>query len=215
MVKDVPKPIAPIHGRPFLAYLLDALELQGVTDVIFAVGYKGNLIQEALGDSYGRVALRYSVETEPLGTGGAITLALNLYTSNEPVWIINGDTFFGCNLLAIAKTHKENKADITLALCDMKIADRYGVVELDKDHFITQFREKTPGARGLINAGIYLLNPDAFYRFAHEAKFSFEKGFLEQHLKDLRIVGSSQSGFFVDIGVPEDYEKAKGYFKKS
>jgi len=212
VVSDVPKPLAPIHGRPFLAYLLDELDTQGIRDAILAVGYKGELVQEALGDSHGDINLSYSFEPEPLGTGGAITLALNLHNSEDPVWIINGDTFFNCSLAAVAKTHTKNAADVTLALCSMEIADRYGLVELDEEHFITRFREKTPGAKGLINAGIYLIEPEALYRFDFDKRFSLEKDFFEAHLMDMRVLGSPQPGYFVDIGIPEDYRKAQGYF---
>lgn len=215
VVSEVPKPLAPINGRPFLAYLLDELEDQGIREAILAVGYKGQLVQEALGDSHGEISLSYSFEPEPLGTGGAIALALNLHNSEEAVWIINGDTFFNCDLLAVAKTHINNTADVTLALCHMDVADRYGLVEIDENHFITRFREKTPNASGLINAGIYLLEPDALYNFDFEPRFSLEKDFFEAHLMDMRVLGSPQPGYFVDIGIPEDYEKAKGYFTSS
>jgi len=215
VVSEVPKPLAPIHGRPFLAYLLDELASQGIRNAILAVGYKGELVQEALGDSHGDINLSYSFEPKPLGTGGAIALALNLHNSGDPIWIINGDTFFNCDLSAVAKTHKKQTADVTLALCHIDIADRYGLVELDEDHFITRFREKTPGAKGLINAGIYLLEPEALYRFDFEPRFSLEKDFFEAHLMDMRVVGSPQAGYFVDIGIPEDYAKAQTYFKSS
>lgn len=192
--------------------MLDELEKQGIRNAILAVGYKGELVQEALGDSHGEISLSYSFEPEPLGTGGAIALALNLHNSDQPVWIINGDTFFNCSLAAVAKTHKDNKADVTLALCHMDVADRYGLVELDEKHFITRFREKTPGAKGLINAGVYLLDPEAIYRFDFKPRFSLEKDFFEAHLMEMRVLGSPQPGYFVDIGIPEDYDKAKEYF---
>ena len=172
------------------------------------------MIKKVIGGTHGEICISYSVEPEPLGTGGAITLALKKHNSTDPVWIINGDSYFNCSFQALADAHAKRAADVTIALCHVDDADRYGLVKLDENHFITRFSEKTPGASGLINAGIYLLDPDAFYRFDHKAKFSFEKDFFERHLMDLRIIGCPQSGYFVDIGVPEDYEKAKGYFKK-
>lgn len=212
VVREVPKPLAPIGDRPFLAYLFDYLIAQGVTDVVLAVGYKGGLVETGFGESYRTLRLRYSHEEEPLGTGGAIQLALGLVSAGEPVWVLNGDTFFDCSLAALAEQHEASRADVTVALCRVEVADRYGLVELDDDLLITRFREKQAGASGLINAGVYLLEPAALQRFDFPARFSLERDFFEAHLLDLRLVGSEQAGYFVDIGVPADYARAQTYF---
>ena len=211
VVSDVPKPLAPIHGRPFLSYLLDALEAQGITDVILAVGYKGGMVEEWFGDSYNELNLRYSYENEPLGTGGAIQLALKQHNSADAVWIFNGDTYFDCSLSAVAKTHHSQTADATVALCPMEVADRYGIVELDAQGLISRFREKAVGASGLINAGVYLLEPESLLRFDFHERFSLETDFFQRHLLDLRLAGAPQTGYFVDIGIPEDYARAQEY----
>lgn len=213
VVSDVPKPLAPIHGRPFLAYLLDYLGGHGIRRVTLAVGYRGGQVEEGFGESHGPLALTYSYEDEPLGTGGAVRQALNVVNADEPAWVINGDTFFACDLGACAKTHRDATADVTLALKRVAVADRYGLVEVGDSGLVDRFREKRPGAGGLINAGVYLLEPGALLRFDLPAPaFSLERDFLEAHLLDLRVAASVQDGYFVDIGIPEDYARAQAYF---
>ena len=213
VVSDVPKPMAPVSGRPFLAYLLDAVIAQGVTDITLAVGYKGEMVEAGFGARRNGAALRYSYEREPLGTGGAVALALEGYDGDAPVWVFNGDTFFEADLGAVDKTHHDAGADVTLALKAMDPADRYGLVETNDDGRITRFREKQPDAAGLINAGVYLLQPAALRRFDFPQRFSLEKDFLERHLATLNVAGAPQSGYFVDIGIPEDYARAQAYFQ--
>ena len=215
VVRDVPKPLAPIGDRPFLAHLLDGLARRGIRHVIFATGHLGHLVEEAFGHTYAGMDLRYSRERAPLGTGGAVALALGLHNSTDDVWVLNGDTYFDCPLADVAQTHRDARADVTLALHREPRADRYGLVELDDDGLVTAFREKTPGASGLINAGVYLLDPEALQRFDFPEAFSLERDFFERHLDDLRLVGSPQEGaYFVDIGVPDDYARARRYFAR-
>lgn len=212
VVADVPKPMAPIANRPFLAYLLDQLAQQGIQQVVLAVGFKGELIEASFGESHGPIKLVYSYEDKPLGTGGAIAKAMQLHNSDSNVWIVNGDTYFDCDFRAVAKTHEQLRAEATLALCAVDNADRYGLVELDRAGFITRFQEKTPGASGLINAGVYLLDPNALLRYDLGETFSLERDFFEKHLLDIRLAGSPQPGYFIDIGIPEDYHRAIRHF---
>ncbi len=213
VVSDVPKPMAPIGGRPFLAYLLDYLAAQGIKTVTLALGYLGELIERHFGERYRGIRLTYSYEREPLGTGGAVREALKLLNTNQPVWILNGDTFFACDLGACAKTHRAAAADVTLALKRVADADRYGLVEVDDNGLVTAFAEKRAGASGLINAGVYLVDPGAFARFDLPGpNFSLERDLFERHLLDLRLNTCPQDAYFVDIGVPEDYARAQAYF---
>jgi len=214
VVSDVPKPLAPINGRPFLEYLLDQLAAQGITEVIFAVGYKGKLVEEAFGEEHDCLSLHYSYEPEALGTGGAVQLALGQHNADEPVWVINGDTFFACDLATLAKAHHDARPDVTLALHHVDPADRYGVVELSNEGLIDRFREKKAGTAGFINAGVYLLEPAALLRFDLGENFSLERDFFAAHLEDLRMLGVVSTGFFIDIGIPEDYARAQEVFGK-
>lgn len=216
VVSDVPKPLAPIHDRPFLAYLLDSLAAQGIRHVVLAVGYKGELIETCFGESHKGMRLSYSFEPEALGTGGAVQLAMSkLRNATREAWILNGDTFFDCRLGEVAQHHVASGADVSLALHRITDASRYGLVELDENDRIVRFCEKTPGSAGLINAGIYLLRPHALLSAGLSGRFSLERDFFEDNVTTLHLNGAEQSGYFVDIGVPEDYARAQQYFAPS
>ena len=152
--------------------------------------------------------MQTSVEEEPLGTGGAIKLACGLATEKN-VLILNGDTLFNVDIKELFAFHKTNRADCTLSLKPMHNFDRYGVVELDTDHAITSFKEKRQYKNGLINGGVYILNRKNFLQEELPLKFSFEKDYLEQYLNKRKICGVVQDEYFIDIGIPEDYEKAQ------
>ena len=214
VVSDVPKPLAPIGDQPFLAYLLDHLAEAGITRAILATGHLGDLVEARFGESYKSIALTYSRETEPLGTGGAVRLALKHVTNDQQVLIVNGDTYFGCDLGAFAKTHVAYAADVSLALYEADDASRYGLVELDEGGRVVAFREKTPGAAGFINAGVYLLRPSALQSVSLPTRFSLERDFFETHLATLRIYGVPLAGYFIDIGIPEDYRRTQAYFSR-
>jgi len=208
VISEIPKPMAPINNKPFLEYILDFLNNQGVKRAILSVGYKWEVIKEYFGDKYKNIELIYNVEKERLGTGGAIKDSLK-FVNEKQVYVLNGDTYFDVPL-------KEMKLDdslIQLALKEMKDFDRYGVVELDENGRILNFKEKAYYKEGLINGGIYLINKDIFNSFELPKKFSFEE-FLEKNFKKLKATGKKFDGYFIDIGIPEDYEKAKRYFSE-
>ena len=200
VVKDLPKPMANINGKPFLQILLEFLARQGFERVILAVSYKFEVIQDFFSNDFKGMKLIYSVEQSPLGTGGGLRQALNLAKESE-VFVLNGDSFFDINLRALKL---EGQSKISLALKKMKKFDRYGEVRLDERGFISSFREKEFVEEGLINAGIYLLKKDIFEGFALEDSFSFEE-FLQANFKALNAFGISFDEYFKDIGVPEDY----------
>ena len=209
VVSDVPKPMAPINNKPFLEYILEFLNNQNVKKVILSVGYKWEVIKYYFGDKYKSIKLIYNVEKERLGTGGAIKDSLK-YAENENVYILNGDTFFDIDLSKMKL--KDNLIEI--ALKKMENFDRYGVVEIDKSGYIQKFKEKSYYQEGFINGGIYLLKKDIFKNFDLPTKFSFEE-FLESNFKNLKAKGRVFNGYFIDIGIPEDYEKAKRYFSEN
>jgi D-glycero-alpha-D-manno-heptose 1-phosphate guanylyltransferase len=208
VLQDLPKPMAPIGELPFLSYLLHSLEAFGVEEAILSVGYRREAIVAHYGDCYGRMALRYAVEEEPMGTGGGIRLACRM-TDAEDVLILNGDTLFDVDLAAMATAHFGSTAAITLALKPMRDFDRYGTVQLDAEHQVQAFREKQPCVEGLINGGVYLLRNDTWHRIATADKFSFEKDILERYLDVLDFRGYVSEGYFIDIGIPEDYARAQ------
>ena len=210
VVSDVPKPMAPIEDKPFLEYILKYLKKNDILRVILSVGYKWEIIKEYFGDNFDGIELIYSVEDEPLGTGGAIKNAMSKVTSNE-VYIINGDTFFNVNL---NKLELVNDSKLMLSLKNMQDFDRYGCVESDENNLVTKFTEKSYRKVGNINGGIYLASKDIFDDFDLATVFSFEE-FMENNLQKLNISSMVFDNYFIDIGIPEDYEKAQKEIKNN
>ncbi len=207
VVKDVPKPMAPIHGKPFLHYIFRELQQQQMQQVILSVGYLNQVVQDYFGDNYFGISIKYAVEYEPLGTGGGIRNAFQ-YVEDD-AFVLNGDTFFDIELAKL----KATGADITLALKPMFQFDRYGTVELNEEHRIVSFNEKQYCEHGLINGGIYYFRKSLFEKIETPEKFSFEKEVLEKHLSELRIAGVVFDNYFIDIGIPEDYARAQQDFQ--
>lgn len=205
---DTPKCLAPINGRPFLEYLLRYLENQQCSRVILALGHNHQSVLEWLKTKAFFFRVEWSIEKEPLGTGGAIRKAA-LMCREKDVLILNGDTMFEASLPDLMTLHQQKNAAATLALKPMKNFERYGSVQLDNEDRIIGFKEKQPWSEGLINGGIYALNREVLMSLPLPPAFSFEKDFLEAHVTDLYLSGLVQEGYFIDIGVPEDFERAQ------
>ncbi len=205
IVKNVPKPMAPIMDKPFLSYILNYLSDYGIDTVIIATGYKHEIIQEYFGNKYKEINIIYSREIEPLGTGGAIKKALSLCNGND-IFVINGDTFFDVDLQEMYANHKKNNSNITIAVRLMKNFERYGSVIIQNQRII-DFLEKKTTKLGYINGGIYLLNKHILDDISAKT-FSFEKDFMEKFTIDKNILAFKSNGYFIDIGVEEDYLRA-------
>ncbi len=210
VVSDVPKPMAPVAGRPFLERLLDRLIVQGISQVVLAVGYKREIIQNHFGARYKNLEVRYSVESEPLGTGGALRQAFD-EAGLDQAFALNGDTFCSASLPALAAAHSQAARAATLTLVRVEDAGRFGAVQLDGAGRIAAFSEKNPEPRpGLINAGIYVLERRVFDLAPPGAKFSFEQAVLQTHAATAGFAGHvAEDSLFIDIGVPEDYRRAQ------
>lgn len=207
VVKDVPKPMAPINDKPFLHYIFKELQHQNIQQVVLSVGHLKEVIQDFFQDKYLGISIQYAIENEPLGTGGGIKNAFSLV--EDDAFVLNGDTYFDIELLKL----KNEQTDISIALKPMFEFDRYGTVELNNESSIISFNEKKYCAHGLINGGIYYFKKSLFDKIETAKKFSFEKDILEKHLSDLNIQGKVFDNYFIDIGIPEDYEKAKIDFR--
>jgi D-glycero-alpha-D-manno-heptose 1-phosphate guanylyltransferase len=207
-VPDLPKCMAPVAGRPFLYYVINYLRSEGIEKFIFSLGYKHEIIEEYLNTQYSTLNYQCSIEEEPLGTGGAIQLACRMATEKN-VLVTNGDTLFKINVEKLSSFHLEHDADCTLALKPMKDFDRYGVVELDENDAINDFREKQFYTSGLINGGVYALNVEKFLAENLPPKFSFEKDYLKKLFSNRKFYGVIQDSYFIDIGIPEDYTRAQ------
>ncbi len=216
VISDVPKPMAPVGGVPFLDILLDKLMCHSVIEqVVLAVGYKREVVQDYFGDRAYNRKIIYAIEKEPLGTGGGIRNAL-AHTRSPEVLVVNGDTLFEVDIAAMVESHRQRQANLTLALKPMRDFSRYGTVRLE-DNRIIGFEEKQHREEGLINGGVYLLNRTLLDGLENPLpqKFSFETDFLEVYLQQLKVYGFTSTGYFIDIGVPDDYHRAQQELSKS
>lgn len=207
-----PKCMAPVNGEPFLAYLLEYLKRHKCTRVILSLGYKHKIVINWLEEQDLYFELDYVVESEPLGTGGGIMAAIE-EAATDDVLVLNGDTMFNVDIAKMFAYHRMNKAATTLALKEMTDFDRYGVVHTNDKDVITSFEEKKQTTEGTINGGVYIINREAFLAKDLSEKFSFEKDYLEQFVGEKAFYGFKDSGYFIDIGVPNDYARAQEDFK--
>lgn len=209
VVSDVPKPMAPVAGRPFLTYLLDQLRKQGYTHMVLATGYLHEKVEEFFGHEYHGVAIDYARELSPLGTGGAIVNALQ-YCHEEAVTVLNGDTLFDIDHERLCRFAEEKATPLAIVLRQVPDAGRYGSVEIDKGGRITTFKEKNSEAgSGLINGGIYRIQRSLLDGFSLGEKFSFEQELMQQRYRDEHYYAYADGAYFIDIGIPEDYSRAQ------
>jgi len=214
VIKDQPKILASIHGRPFVFYLLDQLAGIGLKDVILCTGYLGSQIQDLLGDSYGGMQLSYSQELSPLGTAGGLRKAAPLIKSSSAL-VMNGDSYCDADLQAFLDWHQSQASSATLVLTYLNDASRYGLVEVDRSGAIVSFTEKNnKNSPGLINAGIYLLSRDKILNIPDNAgAVSLERDVFPDWIgKGLR--GYKTRCRFLDIGVPAAYTAAEDFFSE-
>lgn len=212
VVSDVPKPMAKVNGHPFLYYQFNYLLKQGITKVILSTGYKHEVIENYFGDFFNGIPIEYSIEETPLGTGGAIRKALDK-VHGDYVFILNGDTFFEVSLSDMLKHHISFNADVTLSLKPMKEFERYGSV-ITNGTRVTGFEEKVFKEKGNINGGVYILGSATLQEFEISENFSFETDFLSQNIGSLNIQAYISDGYFIDIGIPDDYFKAQEELKR-
>jgi D-glycero-alpha-D-manno-heptose 1-phosphate guanylyltransferase len=207
VVSDVPKCMAEVAGKPFLQYLFDYAANEKFSHVILSLGYKSDIVINWLKIQNRPFDVSYVVEEYPLGTGGAIKLAFGEVKGVE-AFVINGDTFFGIDSESLLEFHRSKESDISAALKPMLDFDRYGSVELDDEQRIIHFNEKEYKKEGLINGGVYIVAKKLFAKLSLPEKFSFEKDVMEAHICDINIYGYRQDSYFIDIGIPSDFEKA-------
>ncbi len=205
-VPGLPKPMAPVAGRPFLSYVLDRLIAGGMTQITLALGHRAERIRSHFGHTYRQAVLTYVVENEPLDTGGATASAVG--GSDDPVLVQNGDTYLALDYAALLRWYGQSPSDAAIVLTRVPDAARYGTVVVEEDR-VRGFVEKGRGGEGWINAGVYLLRPSVFAKFGLSGRFSLETDLLQRHCAALAPRAYFSEAFFVDIGVPEDYDRAQ------
>jgi D-glycero-alpha-D-manno-heptose 1-phosphate guanylyltransferase len=206
-VQGIPKSMAPVGGRPFLEILLAQLERCGCSRVVLSVGYLREVIQAHFGTSHGGMQVAYAVEETPLGTGGAIRKSLCV-AAKDAALVLNGDTFLDADYAAMMRHHRASGAAMTMAITRQPDIARYGGVIVENGR-VTGFEEKGRSGPGWINAGAYVLNRNSIWPAELGERFSFEGDYLARQVNLLQPLAFEIDGFFLDIGVPQDYDRAQ------
>lgn len=209
-ISGIPKPMAPVAGRPFLEILLDRLAAAGFHRVLLSVGYLGSVIGDHFGSQWHGMTIDYVTEDNPLGTGGAIRRAL-AHIAGSSAFVLNGDTWLDVDYSEMNAVHRAAKSDLTLALSHVSDIARFGGVDLRGDR-IAGFIEKGRTGPGWINGGVYVLSRNFPWPPLLGEKFSFETDVLSSQLAALRHSVYLSGGPFIDIGVPEDLDRAQREF---
>jgi len=207
VVADLPKPLAPVAGRPFLAHLLDQMASAGLRRVILATGYRAEQVEQSIGSRWAGMDIVYSREHEPLGTGGAVRLAARQLLGTG-VHLANGDTFLRYRPRALERHVLDAGASLGVALAHVPDVARYGAVETIAGR-VAAFREKGGHGPGLINAGSYFLSADGVDALPADSSYSFETAVLLPLVATGGVVALTETQDFIDIGVPEDYARAQ------
>lgn len=203
-----PKPMADIGGRPFLEYLLDVLKSEGIQRVVLSVGYCADVIVAHFQNAYDGLAICYAKEDMPLGTGGAIKNAMR-FCADSDVFVVNGDTLLQLDYRAMMAEHQARKAGMSIAVREVADVSRYGAIVTDQAGVLEQFGEKRAAGQGLINSGTYLLKRNIFEGFSLPETFSMETDLIATHLKEIAPIAFRTDGYFIDIGIPADLERAR------
>jgi histidinol-phosphate phosphatase family protein len=211
VVANRPKVLAEVDGQPFITRLLDELANAGICRAVLCTGYLAEQVHAAVGESYRGLDISYSRETEPLGTAGALRLALRHFNS-DPVLVMNGDSFCSVDLKRFLEWHLEHKAAGTLLLTHVTCAERFGAVKVDQSGAVLEFSEKQAGnSAGWINAGVYLLSERFLSSIPQGRKLSLEYDVFPQWV-GRGLYGWRTAGRFIDIGTPEDFYRAGDFF---
>ena len=205
VVKDVPKPMAKIGSKPFLEFIFEKLYKDKFNHIVLSTGYLSHKIESYFGNRYKNIRIDYSSEDFPLGTGGAIKKAIDLI-KGDYFYVFNGDSFVDIEIEKIEKIFKETNKQIIVGT-ELKSISRYGNIIESKGKVIS-FNEKTKSGKGIINAGCYVFRKDVFKNFEFNQSFSIEKDFFPKLILKEEILLFITKSKFIDIGTPEDYERA-------
>lgn len=209
VVADRPKVLAEVAGQPFITHLLDQLVLTGCRDAVLCTGYLGEQVEAGIGPSYRGLRVAYSREAEPLGTGGALRLALEHFASPD-LLVLNGDSYCAADLDTFADWHVGHGNAASLLLARVPDTARYGSVVLGPRDRVASFQEKGGSTGpGWINAGIYLLKRDLLLDVPPGANVSLERDLFPTW----RLHGYPAEAPFIDIGVPADYARAAAFLR--
>jgi D-glycero-alpha-D-manno-heptose 1-phosphate guanylyltransferase len=215
-VPDLPKPMAPVDGRPFLEYQMDYWIAQGIRHFVVAVGYRHEAITEHFGNAYRGAALDYVIEATPLGTGGGVLLALEKLSPVRPFLLLNGDTYFSVRLDELEAFARRNQSDWCFSLFRTSETSRYLGMGISSEGRVTELKSSQDGAECLANGGVYWIRPQALQalcaadgKLGPGAAASLENDLFPRAFESgQRMFGLEFPGSFIDIGIPGDYHRA-------
>lgn len=208
VVSDLPKPMAPINNKPFLAYLIQYWASQGITRFVLSVGYKYQSIKDYFGESFQDVIIDYAIEESPMGTGGGLLNACKKLTGNDMTLVLNGDTFFAIPLSSLLEHHKNNQAYLTIA-ASQAINTRYNNLILGENDKINKIANDQSNEFVLVNGGVYLFETSQLICRVRDflAPCSLENDLLPSWVETERVYAYLSNKYFIDIGIPADYLK--------
>jgi D-glycero-alpha-D-manno-heptose 1-phosphate guanylyltransferase len=207
----LPKAMVRVAGRPFIEYVLDRLVAGGIGEIVFALGFRADAVTGHFRSAYRGIPLRYFIEPRPLGTGGAIAYATRA-EPDRPVLVLNGDTYLALDYRALLAWHASDPDRFAMVVRPVPDVSRYGAISIEGDT-VTGFSEKGASGAACINAGTYILRPGIFSELAVSGAFSFEGDVLQRHVSTLRPRAFRFDGYFIDIGIPEDLDRAELEFR--
>jgi D-glycero-alpha-D-manno-heptose 1-phosphate guanylyltransferase len=205
LIPNLPKPMAPVNGKPFIEFLLDQLAQKGFDRVILSLGFMADKFVNHFGSSFKGMIIDYAIESIPLGTGGGVRLALEKSFSDH-IFIFNGDTFLDLELSSVEDKWIKNRRSLIIGREVLDVS-RYGCL-FEKDGVAMRFSEKGMSGSGLINAGCYVITPNQLENFKLNTPFSLEEDFLRPAVLKGDFDIFITKGLFVDIGIPKDYRRA-------
>jgi D-glycero-alpha-D-manno-heptose 1-phosphate guanylyltransferase len=203
----MPKPLIDVAGRPFLAHVLDKLCIPQIDGFVLATGFHAKKVSDAINTTWQGRAVHYTEERQPLGTGGAVRLAMENFNLDHAL-VVNGDTLFDCDLRSMVDGFEDSPWATRMALRHVNDCARYGQVKVAEDTRVISFGEKGNANDGLINAGIYVQCRAPLVSFG-TAPFSFETDYLAKLDPVWPIQGLVKDGYFIDMGIPEDLARAR------
>lgn len=220
-VPDLPKPMAPIDGRPFLEYQMDYWLAQGIEHFVLAVGYRHETITAHFGERYRDARVDYVVERTPLGTGGGMLLAFEHLAPDQPFLLLNGDTYFAVDLAALDRFARSNDSDWCFSLFRTSETSRYLGMDVSEQGRIQALKSSENGPESVANGGVYWIHPRALRalqaadeRLSGGAVLSLENDLFQRALDSgQRMFGIEFAGSFIDIGIPDDYRRSASVLK--
>ncbi len=212
VVREVPKPMAPINGKPFLEILLNYWIKQGVNDFILSVGYKHEIIENHFRNKYKNADIKYLVEETPLGTGGALIKAVSTFKIQQPFLLLNGDTYFEVSLDNLEAFHNLKKSTFTFSVFKSNNLERYLGLNVNDEMQVLPVESKEVSIESkFVNGGVYIIDPSIINinNFVMDHFYSFENDILPEIMKEHPAIYACEfDTTFIDIGLPEDYFKA-------